>query len=71
MQAWLDKLLRCSKQVAGICSVLEVMESAFKGSVSPQLQDVQTLRENIGKTKQVSHDFISLISKQFCKSMLK
>ncbi|KAL9302239.1 E3 ubiquitin-protein ligase HOS1 [Arabidopsis thaliana] len=52
MQAWLDKLLRCSKQVAGICSVLEVMESAFKGSVSPQLQDVQTLRENIGKTKQ-------------------
>ncbi|KFK36872.1 hypothetical protein AALP_AA4G182700 [Arabis alpina] len=52
MQAWLDKLLKCSKQVAGICNVLEVMESAFKGSVSPQLQDVQKLRENIGKTKQ-------------------
>nr|VDC89807.1 unnamed protein product [Brassica oleracea] len=28
------------------------MESAFKGSVSPQLQEVQKLRENIGKTKQ-------------------
>lgn len=54
MGAWLDKLLKCSKQVAGICRVLEVMESAFKGSVSPQLQDVQKLRENIGKTKQVS-----------------
>lgn len=52
MQAWLDKLLKCSKQVAGVCSVLEVMESAFKGSVSPQLQDVQRLKENIGKTKQ-------------------
>ncbi|KAL0740150.1 hypothetical protein Bca4012_081663 [Brassica carinata] len=52
MQAWLDKLLKCSKQVAGICSVLEVMESAFKGSVSPQLHDVEKLRENIGKTKQ-------------------
>ncbi|KAG2326356.1 hypothetical protein Bca52824_009084 [Brassica carinata] len=52
MQAWLDNLLKCSKQVAGICSVLEVMESAFKGSVSPQLEDVQKLRENIEKTKQ-------------------
>ncbi|XP_024003814.1 E3 ubiquitin-protein ligase HOS1 isoform X2 [Eutrema salsugineum] len=52
MEAWLDKLLKCSKQVAGICSVLKVMESAFKGSVSPQLQDVQKLRENIGKSKQ-------------------
>uniref|UniRef100_A0A1J3IJS6 E3 ubiquitin-protein ligase HOS1 n=1 Tax=Noccaea caerulescens TaxID=107243 RepID=A0A1J3IJS6_NOCCA len=52
MGAWLDKLLKCSKQVAGICRVLEVLESAFKGSVSPQLQDVQKLRENIGKTKQ-------------------
>lgn len=54
MQAWLDSLLKYSKQVAGIFSVLEVMESAFKGSVSPQLQEVQKLRENIGKTKQVS-----------------
>lgn len=70
MQAWLDMLLKCSKQVAGICSVLEVMESAFKGSVSPQLQDVQKLRENIGKTKQVSYDFVPFISKQLCKSML-
>ncbi|CAN6814833.1 unnamed protein product [Brassica oleracea] len=52
MQAWLDSLLKYSKQVAGIFSVLEVMESAFKGSVSPQLQEVQKLRENIGKTKQ-------------------
>ncbi|CAH8376467.1 unnamed protein product [Eruca vesicaria subsp. sativa] len=52
MQVWLDKLLKYSKQVAGLCSVLEVMESAFKGSVSSQLQDVQKLRENIGKTKQ-------------------
>ncbi|KAF8108335.1 hypothetical protein N665_0111s0046 [Sinapis alba] len=52
MQGRLDSLLKYSKQVAGICSVLEVMESAFKGSVSPQLQDVQKLRENIGKTKQ-------------------
>ncbi|CAF1869514.1 unnamed protein product [Brassica napus] len=52
MQGWLDKLLKYSKQVAGICSVLEVMESAFKGSVSPQLQDVEKLKDNIGKTKQ-------------------
>ncbi|KAF2565220.1 hypothetical protein F2Q68_00024081 [Brassica cretica] len=52
MQAWLDNLLKYSKQVSGICSVIEVMESAFKGSVSPQLEDVQKLRENIGKTKQ-------------------
>ncbi|KAG2332393.1 hypothetical protein Bca52824_003573 [Brassica carinata] len=52
MQGRLDILLKYSKQVAGIYSVLEIMESAFKGSVSPQLQDVQKLRENIGKTKQ-------------------
>ncbi|CAH8361395.1 unnamed protein product [Eruca vesicaria subsp. sativa] len=52
MQAWLDSLLKYSKQVAGLCRVLEVMESAFKGSITPQLQDVQKLRENIGKTKQ-------------------
>ncbi|WZZ48742.1 hypothetical protein YC2023_048849 [Brassica napus] len=52
MQAWLDNLLKYSKQVSRICSVIEVMESTFKGSVSPQLEDVQKLRENIGKTKQ-------------------
>ncbi|CAN8316241.1 unnamed protein product [Cochlearia groenlandica] len=52
MQAWLDKLQKCSKQVGGIFRVLEVMESAFKGSLSSQLQDVHKLRENIGKTKQ-------------------
>ncbi|CDY20483.1 BnaC04g05610D [Brassica napus] len=40
MQAWLDNLLKYSKQVTSICSVLEVMESAFKDSVSPQLEDV-------------------------------
>ncbi|KAF2565218.1 hypothetical protein F2Q68_00024083 [Brassica cretica] len=54
MQAWLDNLLKYSKQVTSICSVLEVMESALKGSVSPQLEDVEKLRENIGKTKQAS-----------------
>ena len=54
MQAWLDNLLKYSKQVTSICSVLEVMESALKGSVSPQLEDVEKLRENIRKTKQAS-----------------
>ncbi|KAL1217802.1 E3 ubiquitin-protein ligase HOS1 [Cardamine amara subsp. amara] len=74
MQVWLDKLVKYSKQVAGICSVLEVMESAFKGSVSPQLQDVQKLRENIGKTKQhldimvwcIRHGYLEDVKSRYC-----
>ncbi|XP_056160483.1 E3 ubiquitin-protein ligase HOS1 isoform X3 [Syzygium oleosum] len=47
-------LLRYSAQLAGMSNVLEVLESSFKGSLSPQLHDLHHLHESILKTKQKS-----------------
>lgn len=53
MKAKMSLLLKYSMQLAGISSVLEVLESSFKGTLSAQLQDLHQLQENILKTKQV------------------
>lgn len=53
MKSKLSLLLKCSVQLAGICNVLEVLESSFKGTLSAQLHDLHHLQENISKTKQV------------------
>jgi E3 ubiquitin-protein ligase HOS1 len=53
MNTKLSLLLKCSVQLAGICNVLEVLESSFKGTLSAQLRDLHHLQESILKTKQV------------------
>ncbi|XP_030467691.2 E3 ubiquitin-protein ligase HOS1 isoform X2 [Syzygium oleosum] len=60
-------LLRYSAQLAGMSNVLEVLESSFKGSLSPQLHDLHHLHESILKTKQhmeimmwcIRHEFLA------------
>ncbi|KAF5816276.1 putative transcription factor C2H2 family [Helianthus annuus] len=45
-------LLKFTARLACILTVLEVLESSFKGSLSAQLQDIHHLQESILKTKQ-------------------
>lgn len=52
-----NSLLRYLALLAGLSSVLEVMEVSFKGSLSSQMQDLQNLHESIMKTKQVCQVF--------------
>lgn len=49
----LSALLRFLVKLAGISNVLEVLESAFKGSLSAQFHDLHHLQESVLKTKQV------------------
>lgn len=53
MKTRLSLLLKFSVQLAGVASVLEVLESSFKGTISSQLHDLHQLQESILKTKQV------------------
>lgn len=53
MKSRLSLLLRYFAQLAGMSNVLEVLESSFKGNLSPQLHDLHHLHESILKTKQV------------------
>ena len=53
MKTRLSVLLKFSVQLAGVSSVLEVLESSFKGTISSQLHDLHLLQESILKTKQV------------------
>lgn len=53
MQARLGLLLKFSGQLAGISSVVEVLESSFKDDVSAQIHDLHHLQESTLKTKQV------------------
>jgi len=53
MKTSLTLLLKLSIQLAGICNVLEVLESSFKDTLSAQLHDLHHLQESILKTKQV------------------
>ncbi|KAL5973050.1 hypothetical protein ACLOJK_039857 [Asimina triloba] len=52
MKLKLGLLRKCVMQLAGISSVIDVLESAFKGTLSPQLQDLHHLSENVLKAKQ-------------------
>jgi E3 ubiquitin-protein ligase HOS1 len=53
MKTRLSLLLKLSVHLAGISSVLEVLESSFKDSLSARLHDLQLLQESISKAKQV------------------
>jgi hypothetical protein len=61
MKNKLSLLLKCSVQLAGICNVLEVLESSFKGTLSAQLHDLHHLQESILKTKQVLIEFFFFV----------
>ncbi|XP_021901102.1 E3 ubiquitin-protein ligase HOS1 [Carica papaya] len=70
MKAKMSLLLKYSMQLAGISSVLEVLESSFKGTLSAQLQDLHQLQENILKTKQHVEVMIWGIRHQFLENVI-
>ncbi|XVF51792.1 hypothetical protein PTKIN_Ptkin04bG0212900 [Pterospermum kingtungense] len=51
MKNGLSSLLKFSVHLAGLSSVLEVLDSSFKGRLSAQLHDLHHLQERILKTK--------------------
>ncbi|XP_077227841.1 ubiquitin-protein ligase [Tasmannia lanceolata] len=69
----LSFLLKFAMQLSGISNVLEVLESSFKETISPQLQDLHHLSENILKAKQhlevmtwcVRHQFLEDVSSRY------
>lgn len=73
MKSRLSLLLRYSAQLAGMSNVLEVLESSFKGSLSPQLHDLHHLHESILKTKQhmeimmwcIRHEFLATLGSRY------
>ncbi|KAG6636025.1 E3 ubiquitin-protein ligase HOS1-like [Carya illinoinensis] len=69
MKSRLSFLLNCSVQLTGICNVLEVLESSFKGSLSAQLHDLCHLQENILKTKQHMEIMMWCIRHQFLENV--
>lgn len=69
MKTKLSLLLKCSVQMAGICNVLEVLESSFKGTLSAQLHDLHHLQESILKTKQHLEMMIWCIRHQFLENL--
>nr|XP_028956828.1 E3 ubiquitin-protein ligase HOS1 isoform X2 [Malus domestica] len=62
MKSMLSLLLKFSVQLAGISSVIEVLDSSFKGSFSAQLHDFHQLQESILKTKQEACHLLPEIS---------
>lgn len=54
MQKKLGIFLQCISQLTGISCIIDVLESSFKETLSPQLRDLHCLSENILKAKQVS-----------------
>ncbi|KAI3408027.1 RING-type domain-containing protein [Psidium guajava] len=73
MKNRLSLLLRYSVLLAGMSNVIEVLESSFKGSLSPQLPDLHHLHESILKTKQhmeimtwcIRHEFLATLGSRF------
>lgn len=53
MKNRLSSLPKFKLQLAGISTVLEVLDSSFKGTLSAQLSDLHHLQESVSKTKQV------------------
>lgn len=69
MKTKLSLLLKCSVQLSGLCNVVEVLESSFKGTLSAQLQDLYQLQESILKTKQHLEIMIWCIRHQFLENV--
>ncbi|XWS62022.1 hypothetical protein CRYUN_Cryun07bG0175100 [Craigia yunnanensis] len=65
MKGRLSSLLKFSVHLAGLSSVLEVLESSFKGRLSAQLHDLHHLQESVLKTKQHLEITIWCIRHQF------
>ncbi|XP_030513323.1 E3 ubiquitin-protein ligase HOS1 isoform X2 [Rhodamnia argentea] len=73
MKSRLSLLLSYSVPLAGMSNVLEVLESSFKGSLSPQLHDLHHLHESISKTKQhmeimtwcIRHEFLATLGSRY------
>ncbi|XP_058103312.1 E3 ubiquitin-protein ligase HOS1 [Magnolia sinica] len=69
MKMKLGLLHKFVMQLTSISSVIEVLESAFKGTLSPQLQDLHHLSENILKAKQHLEVMIWCIRHQFLENV--
>lgn len=69
MKTRLSLLLKFSVQLAGVASVLEVLELSFKGTISSQLHDLHQLQESILKTKQHMEIMIWCIRHQFLENV--
>ncbi|KAF5460151.1 hypothetical protein F2P56_020040 [Juglans regia] len=69
MRSRLSLLLKFSVQLTGICNVLEVLESSFKGTLSAQLHDLHHLQESILKTKQHMEIMMWCIRHQFLENV--
>lgn len=70
MKTKLSLLLKFSAQLAGISSVLEVLESSFKGTLSAQLHDLHHLQESILKTKQHMDIMMWCVRHQFLENIM-
>ncbi|KAJ8648887.1 hypothetical protein MRB53_001910 [Persea americana] len=70
--------LKYISQLTGISCVIDVLESSFKATLSPQLRDLHYLSENILKAKQhlevmtwcVRHQFLENIHSRYSNSAL-
>ncbi|PIN07417.1 hypothetical protein CDL12_20016 [Handroanthus impetiginosus] len=69
MKRKLSLLLKISSKLAGVSSILEVLESSFRGSTSAMLQDLDHLQESILKTKQHSEIMAWCIRNQFLENV--
>lgn len=73
MRSKLSLLLKFSMQLSSIISVIEVLESSFKGTLSAQLHDLHHLQECLSKTKQhieimtwcVRHQFLENVKSRY------
>ncbi|KAI4370000.1 hypothetical protein MLD38_018388 [Melastoma candidum] len=63
-----SSLLRYLALLAGLSSVVEVMESSFKGSLSSQMHELQNLHESIMKTKQHAEIMMWCIRNEFLEN---
>ncbi|KAK4262578.1 hypothetical protein QN277_028123 [Acacia crassicarpa] len=69
MKNRLGSLPKFKSHLAGISTVLEVLDSSFKGTLSAQLNDLHLLQESVSKTKQhleiiiwcTRHEFLELV----------
>lgn len=61
--------LNFSVQLVGVPSVLEILESSSKGTVSSQLYDLHQLQESIIKTKRHMEIMIWCIKHQFLENV--
>ncbi|XP_028762702.1 E3 ubiquitin-protein ligase HOS1-like [Neltuma alba] len=76
MKNRLSSLLKFKLHLAGISTVLEVLDSSFKGTLSAQLNGLHHLQESVSKTKQhleiiiwcTRHEFLEHVRSRFTDS---